>query len=139
MDFSVCSCGPFSQRRTNFFSESLYALTRRISLRPHPVTLKLLLPVGISFYTFQTLSYVIDVYRGEIPAERHFGVYAAFVSFFPQLVAGPIERAEKLLPQMRAEHRFDADKALAGVELMAWGFFKKIVVADNLAVYVDTV
>ena len=135
----VCLGVLFVFKYFNFFSASVHALMSRFLLRPHPVTLKLLLPVGISFYTFQTLSYVIDVYRGEIPAERHFGVYAAFVSFFPQLVAGPIERASNLLPQMRAEHRFNADKALDGAKLMAWGFFKKIVVADNLAVYVDAV
>ncbi|MDO4501282.1 MAG: MBOAT family O-acyltransferase [Erysipelotrichaceae bacterium] len=102
-------------------------------------TLNLLLPVGISFYTFQTVSYVIDVYRGKIKAEKHFGIYATFVSFFPQLVAGPIERSTNLLPQIKEEHKFDSDKAYYGIGLMLWGLFKKIVVADNLAIYVDKV
>ena len=105
----------------------------------NPITLKLLLPVGISFYTFQTLSYVIDVYRGDVPAERHFGYYAAFISFFPQLVAGPIERTSNLLPQIKAKHQFDYDQATYGLKLIAWGFFKKIVLADTLSKYVSTV
>ena len=123
----------------NFVSQSISDLCRAVSIPMHPVTLKLMLPVGISFYTFQTLSYVIDVYRGEIRAERHFGVYATFVSFFPQLVAGPIERSKNLLHQIREEHVFDYDQAAYGMKLMTWGFFKKLVVADNLAVYVDRI
>ena len=87
----------------NFFSESVVYLMSKIAIPMHPVTLKLLLPVGISFYTFQTLSYVIDVYRGDIQAEKNIGVYAAFISFFPQLVAGPIERARDLLPQITSK------------------------------------
>ena len=104
-----------------------------------PRYLNLLLPVGISFYTFQTLSYVIDIYRDELPAEHNFGIYAAFVSFFPQLVAGPIERSRNLLPQIRKEHAFDPVNAYYGVRLIVWGLFKKMVVADNLAVYADLV
>ena len=123
----------------NFFYETLDNLLGAFSIQLAPVTLKLLLPVGISFYTFQTLSYVIDVYRGEVKAEHHFGIYATFISFFPQLVAGPIERTSNLLPQIKAEHRFDYGQASYGLKLMAWGFFKKIVIADNLAVYVDRV
>ena len=88
-----------------------------------PITLKLLLPVGISFYTFQTLSYVIDVYRGEVKAERNFGIYAAFISFFPQLVAGPIERTANLLPQIKSEKKFDYDLAMHGARQMLWGLF----------------
>lgn len=99
----------------------------------------LLLPVGISFYTFQTMSYVIDVYRGEMTAEKHFGKYAAYISFFPQLVAGPIERAKNLLPQFYEEKKFDYDKATYGLRQMAVGFFKKIVVADTFAVGVNAV
>jgi D-alanyl-lipoteichoic acid acyltransferase DltB (MBOAT superfamily) len=98
-----------------------------------------MLPVGISFYTFQTLSYVIDVYRGDVKAERHFGYYATFISFFPQLVAGPIERTRNLLPQIKKEHVFDYDQATYGLKLMAWGYFKKLVIADNLAQYVSVV
>lgn len=123
----------------NFISESVTAVLSLFSIKPDPITLSLLLPVGISFYTFQTLSYVIDVYRGDAPAEHHFGYYAAFISFFPQLVAGPIERTRNLLPQMKAEHKFDYDQATYGLKLMAWGYFKKIVIADTLSRYVSKV
>ena len=123
----------------NFFSLSAARVLGRFSIEVHPVTLSLMLPVGISFYTFQTLSYVIDVYRGEVEPERNFVTYAAFISFFPQLVAGPIERTGNLLPQIKGEHHFDREKASYGLLLMAWGFFKKLVVADNLAVYADRI
>ena len=102
-------------------------------------TLKLILPVGISFYTFQTLSYVIDVYRGTLPAERHFGYYALYVSFFPQLVAGPIERPENLIPQLKTKNPFTANDFTVGMKFMMVGFFKKIVVADQISKYVDAV
>ena len=132
----VCLGILFVFKYFNFFFESInYLLGNKL----HSVTLNLLLPVGISFYTFQTLSYCIDVYRGNISAEKHFGYYATFVSFFPQLVAGPIERPDNLLPQLRKEKEFDYNKAVYGLKLMAVGFFKKIVVADNLAYYVDMV
>lgn len=123
----------------NFASKSVAELLNLCTIKVHPVTLNLLLPVGISFYTFQTLGYVIDVYRGEVKAEKHFGKYATFIAFFPQLVAGPIERTKNLLPQIVGEHKFNYEKATAGLRLMAWGFFKKMVVADTLAVYIDTV
>lgn len=123
----------------DFFFGSLAALMRRFAIPLHPATLRLLLPVGISFYTFQTLGYVIDVYRGDAEAEKNFGVYATFISFFPQLVAGPIERTKNLLPQIRAEHAFDYDQATYGLKLMAWGYFKKIVIADTLSRYVSVV
>ncbi|MBO5020997.1 MAG: MBOAT family protein [Clostridia bacterium] len=103
------------------------------------LTLQLILPVGISFYTFQTLSYSIDVYRGNIKAEPNFFYYALFVSFFPQLVAGPIERPDNLLPQFHAEHKFNLDDLFIGSKRMLAGFFKKIVVADTVAVYVNAV
>ncbi|MDA7615244.1 MBOAT family protein [Akkermansiaceae bacterium] len=98
-----------------------------------------LLPVGISFYTFQTLSYSIDVYRSERKAERHLGLFALFVTFFPQLVAGPIERSSSLLPQLRNLKGFDYLRVREGFQLIYWGLFKKIVVADWLAEYVETV
>ena len=101
--------------------------------------LRILLPVGISFYTFQTLSYVLDVYRGRIPPEDHFGYYALFVTFFPQLVAGPIERPEHLLPQLRAERTWDSGNLRAGGWLLLTGYFKKVVIADGLAPLVDRV
>ena len=97
------------------------------------------LPVGISFYTFQAIGYVVDVYRGDIEAESHLGKYAAFLAFFPQLVAGPIERTRNLLPQLKEEQYFSYEQAAYGMKLMAWGFFKKIVIADTMAVYVDFV
>lgn len=87
----------------NFFATSLTETLQKYAIEVHPKTLAVIVPVGISFYTFQTLSYVIDVYRGDIKAEHHFGKYAAFISFFPQLVAGPIERSKNLLPQIREE------------------------------------
>lgn len=123
----------------NFVSESVVGVLNLFSIQMNPVTLKLLLPVGISFYTFQTLSYVIDVYKGDVQAEKHFGYYATFISFFPQLVAGPIERTSNLLPQIKAKHEFVYEQATYGLKLMAWGFFKKIVIADTLSKYVSTV
>ena len=122
----------------NFFMESFSFMAGKVGIQLHPITLRLLLPVGISFYTFQTLAYVIDVYRGSIEPERHFGIYATFISFFPQLVAGPIERTRNLLPQIKDEHIFDYDLAMYGMREILWGFFKKIAVADVLAIYVDT-
>lgn len=99
--------------------------------------LNVLLPVGISFYTFQSLSYTIDVYRGQRSAERHLGLFALYVSFFPQLVAGPIERSTTLLPQFRVQHRFRCDRFAEGIKLILWGMFKKVVISDQLAVFVD--
>ena len=123
----------------NFFAGVLADFLNMFALKLHPTTLKLLLPVGISFYTFQTLGYVIDVYRGTTKPERNLGVYATFISFFPQLVAGPIERTNNLLPQIKAVHEFNYAQAVYGVKLMTWGFFKKLAVADVLAEYVDKV
>lgn len=99
--------------------------------------LQIILPMGISFYTFQTLSYVIDVYRGRAEAERHFGYYALFVAFFPQLVAGPIERPGHLLPQLKTERSFCGENIAAGGWLLLEGYFKKVVIADSLAPFVD--
>nr|WP_299345862.1 MBOAT family O-acyltransferase [Allomuricauda sp.] len=98
---------------------------------------QILLPVGISFYTFQTMSYTIEVYRGRISAERHLGRFALYVAYFPQLVAGPIEKATRLLPQFRKEIKADLQQIRQGLILMAWGFFLKVVVADRLGLYVD--
>lgn len=123
----------------NFLSETLYSLFSMAHIDAPQVALNLLLPVGISFYTFQSIGYIVDVYRGDIEAEHHVGKYAAFVAFFPQLVAGPIERASNLMPQLKTERHFSYDQAVYGVRLMAWGYFKKIVVADTLAAYVDKV
>ena len=102
-------------------------------------TLKIILPMGISFYTFQAASYTIDVYRGTIKPERHFGIFALFVMFFPQLVAGPIERSENLLPQFYEKHKFDFERIISGLRIMMWGFFKKIVIADRAATAVNAI
>ena len=123
----------------NFLSLSVTSLIRFFGGQTDDFLLNLILPVGISFYTFQTLSYVIDVYRGSIEAEKHFGYYALFVSFFPQLVAGPIERPENLLPQLKQEHKLEANNLLEGFKILAAGFVKKVVIADMLAVYVNAV
>ena len=122
-----------------FFNNTIVKTLSAFSLKLHPLTLDILIPVGISFYTFQTLSYVIDVYREKIKAEHHFGIYATFIAFFPQLVAGPIERTENLMPQIKREQYFDYEKATYGIKLMAWGFFKKLAIADVVARYVNAV
>jgi D-alanyl-lipoteichoic acid acyltransferase DltB (MBOAT superfamily) len=125
----------------NFFAgtvNSLFAGIRPGAQGIFP-TLNVLLPAGISFYTFQALGYSIDVYRGTIQAERSFVTYALFVTFFPQLVAGPIERAAELLPQFKTAWQFDYHRVTAGLKLAAWGMFKKAVVADRLAIYVNAV
>lgn len=121
----------------DFVTTSIAAVASRIGLPMDPFMLNLVLPVGISFYTFQTLGYVIDVYRGNLKAEHHFGIYALFVSFFPQLVAGPIERAGNLLPQFRAVHTPDAGRMAWGLRYICWGLLKKVVIADYVAVFVN--
>ena len=108
-------------------------------LNMQPITVRILLPAGISFYFFQSMGYLIDVYRGKIKAERHFGYYALFVSFFPQLLAGPIGRADSLLPQYKKERPFDYESVTYGLKLMTWGYFKKLVIADVFAGIVDKV
>src|ERR1700690_301460 len=123
----------------NFFNQNVADLAHLVHWNYSPLALRLLLPLGLSFHTFQSLSYVIEVYRGKYPAERHLGVYALYVMFFPQLVAGPIERPAQLLPQLHAVHAFDYDGVVAGLRIMLWGFFKKIVNANRLALLVDFV
>lgn len=120
-----------------FFVESAADLLATLGFQVHIHTLSIVLPVGISFYTFQTLSYTIDVYRGKSPVCHRIVDYLAYVSFFPQLVAGPIERATHLLPQFMSDRRFDPALAADGLRQVLWGFFKKMVIADNLAPYVD--
>ena len=112
---------------------------RLFGLSADSVTLNLILPVGISFYTFQALSYSIDIYRSKMEPTRDVVAFFAYVSFFPQLVAGPIERATNLLPQFQRQRQFDYSMAVDGVRQMLWGFFKKVVVADNCAVFVDKI
>ena len=123
----------------NFFGDSINFVLDKINIFYNVPTYHFLLPVGISFYTFQTLSYTIDIYRGKQEPEYHFGRFALFVSFFPQLVAGPIERSVNLLPQFRKAHTFDYERVKNGLLLMGWGFFKKVVIADRLAEYVNLV
>jgi D-alanyl-lipoteichoic acid acyltransferase DltB (MBOAT superfamily) len=129
----------FTFKYLGFFAASANALVNALGGAWSWGSLDILLPVGVSFYTFQSLSYTIDVYRGVIQPERHFGIFAVYVSFFPQLVAGPIERPHHLLPQFRKRHRFDVDRIESGLKLMLWGFFKKLVIADRLAGYVKEV
>lgn len=123
----------------NFFADSLNDLLIQLGLNTNLATLEILLPVGISFYTFQSMSYTIDVYRGHIQPEKHFGVFATYIAFFPQLVAGPIERAGNMLPQFFEDHRFDYARIVSGLRLMLWGAFKKVVIADRIAEYVNTI
>lgn len=129
----------FFYKYFDFFSVSLGEVLHSFSIHFDPVVLNLVLPMGISFYTFQTLSYTIDVYKGRTGAEKHFGYFALYISFFPQLVAGPIERSDSLLPQLKQEHKFDYENAIYGLKQMSIGFFKKIVVADTLAKGVNTI
>ncbi len=123
----------------NFLNASMRACFDHFNIFYNVPMFELLLPVGISFYTFQTMSYVIDVYRGEQQAEKHLGLFALYVTFFPQLVAGPIERSTALMPQFYERHSFDWHRTLDGLKIMLWGFFKKIVIADRLAGYVNQV
>ena len=123
----------------NFFVQSFVDAFAAFGITLHATTLHIILPVGISFYTFQALSYSIDVYRKQLPPTRDAVAFLAYVSFFPQLVAGPIERATNLLPQFQRPRTFDYAQAVDGCRQMLWGFFKKIVIADNCAVYVNQV
>lgn len=123
----------------NFFGRSITKVLFLLHIGIKIPNLDVLLPVGISFYTFQALSYTMDVYKGNIKAQKHLGKYALFVSFFPQLVAGPIERSTHLLPQFNQEFKFNYERMKEGLLLMLWGLFKKIVIADRLAILVNTV
>lgn len=123
----------------NFFADSAQSILAHANIFYDSPAFELLLPVGVSFYTFQTLSYSIDVYKGKLEPERNFARFALFVSFFPQLVAGPIERATHLLPQFKQKFDFEYTRVVSGLRLMLWGFFKKVVIADNLSRVVDWV
>ncbi len=123
----------------NFFVDSFVSVFTFFGQELDVNTLNILLPVGISFYTFQTLSYTIDVYRRKIKPTHDPIAFFAYVSFFPQLVAGPIERAAHLLPQFNVRRTFDYDIAVSGARIAFWGFFKKIVIADNCSIYVDEI
>ena len=123
----------------NFFAENFAEMLQNFGLQVNPWTLKVILPVGISFYTFHGLSYVLDIYFKRIKAERNFVDYAVFVSFFPLLVAGPIERATHLLPQIKVKREFSYEKAVDGMRQILWGLFKKMVIADNCAVFANQI
>jgi alginate O-acetyltransferase complex protein AlgI len=123
----------------NFLNENLSALLGTFSYQNHIPFLSILLPIGLSFHTFQAMSYSIEVYRGNQKPEKHFGIYALYVMFYPQLVAGPIERPQNMLPQFHQKHHYSYENLRAGLHLMLWGFFKKVVIADRLATYVDAV
>ncbi len=123
----------------NFFADNFVQLLHLFGVESHGITLKVLLPVGISFFTFQALGYLIDVYQGRLKASRSILDFALFVAFFPQLVAGPIERAGNLLPQIAAPRRVNASQANMGISLILWGYFKKVVIADHLAYITDPV
>lgn len=121
----------------DFFSYNVNAFARFFHLDYSVPMLRLILPIGLSFHTFQSLSYVIEVYRGHQKAERHFGIYALYVMFYPQLVAGPIERPGHLLYQFHERHVFNYSDVTQGLRLMVWGLFKKVVIADRLAAFVN--
>ena len=123
----------------NFFAGSAGEFLHFFGLTVNPVLIDVVLPVGISFYTFHGMSYVLDIYRGNFKPVRNFYDYGLFVSFFPLLVAGPIERATHLLPQVTAERKFNYGQSVDGLRLILWGLFKKIVIADNCAVFVNPI
>ncbi len=123
----------------NFLNNTLSIFLHGVG-KENPVPyLSILLPIGLSFHTFQAMSYTIEVYRGNQKSERNFGIYALYVMFYPQLVAGPIERPQNLLHQFYEKHNFDIERITSGLKLMLWGVFKKIVIADRLAIYVNSV
>lgn len=123
----------------NFFNDNIARLAELIHWNYGIENLKIILPIGLSFHTFQSMSYVIEVFRGNQRAEKSFGIYALYVMFYPQLVAGPIERPQNLLHQFREKHEFNYVRVTEGLKLMAWGMFKKVVIADRLAVMVNQV
>jgi D-alanyl-lipoteichoic acid acyltransferase DltB (MBOAT superfamily) len=123
----------------NFFIDNISDIFHFLDLNAAIPALKIILPIGLSFHTFQAMSYTIEVYMGRQKAEKNFGVYALYVMFFPQLVAGPIERPQNLLHQFYEKHDFNYNNAVSGLRMMLWGFFLKIVVADRLAIFVNDI
>lgn len=123
----------------NFLNDNLTFILHGAGFENPIPYLSIILPIGLSFHTFQAMSYTIEVYRGRQKAERHFGIYALYVMFYPQLVAGPIERPQNLLHQFYEKHRLDLGNLSEGLKLMIWGLFKKLVIADRLAIYVNAV
>jgi alginate O-acetyltransferase complex protein AlgI len=123
----------------NFFAENVNHLFSITATHANVPLLNIILPIGLSFHTFQAMSYTIEVYRGNQKPERHFGIYALYVMFYPQLVAGPIERPQNMIHQFHEKHEFKYDDVVAGLRMMVWGFFKKCVIADRLALFTDPV
>ena len=124
----------------NFFTDNVNFLLQQFHITAHGMAyLSIALPIGLSFHTFQAMSYTIEVYRGNVPAERNFGIYALYVMFYPQLVAGPIERPQAILHQFYEEKKFDFERVIVGLERMLWGLFKKVVVSDLLSLYVNSI
>ncbi len=123
----------------NFFNENVAAVARLLGWKYGIKNLSWFLPLGLSFHTFQSMAYTIEVYRRRQEPERHLGIYALYVMFYPQVVAGPIERPQHMLPQFHEEKKFDFDRVVSGLQLMVWGLFKKAFVADTLAIIVDQV
>ena len=123
----------------DFFIENIIAVFEVVGMQTSMHTLGIFLPVGISFYTFQTMSYTIEVYKGRLKPRKQFTDYIVFVSFFPQLVAGPVERATNLLPQVEKDRVWNTDRFLSGLSLALWGGAKKVMVADTIAPYVDKI
>ena len=124
----------------NFFIENINVIIHKLGIATYDLPyLNIILPIGLSFHTFQAMSYTIEVYRGNQQPERHFGIYALYVMFFPQLVAGPIERPQNLLHQFHEKKYFNYEATVSGLQLMIWGLFKKVVIADRLAIVTDPV
>src|SRR5690348_5473899 len=123
----------------NFINENITMLLGRFAIKNDIPYLNIILPIGLSFHTFQAMSYTIEVYRGKQKAERHFGIYSLYVMFYPQLVAGPIERPQNILHQFHEKKYFNYDNVTSGLRLMMWGLFKKVVIADRLATFTDPV
>lgn len=123
----------------NFFASNYNLIARYFHMNYSVTVLNIILPIGLSFHTFQSLSYVVEVYRGKQKAETHFGIYSLYVMFYPQLVAGPIERPQNVLHQFYERHEFNYDDMVTGLKKIVWGMFKKVVIADRLAIYVNAV
>lgn len=123
----------------NFINDSVFSFLDYLGIRMQIPDFKLLLPVGISFFTFKAISYMIDVYKGKILPEKNLGIYALYISFFVDLAAGPIDRADKLIPQFREHRRFLPENIVKGLKLILWGYFMKVVVADRITLYVDPI
>jgi len=131
----LANCGVLALfKYYGFFRENLAYIARALDWNYSLPALSIILPIGLSFHTFQAMSYTIEVYRGNQRAECHFGIFALYVMFFPQLVAGPIERPQNLLHQFHKRYQFDYEQTVGGLRLMLWGFFKKIAIADNAAI-----